>query len=39
MSSFAFGMILIGAGVIAYVVNTLLKPTGWAAPEDFKPAA
>jgi amino acid transporter len=39
MSSFAFGMILIGAGVLAYVINTLLKPTGWAAPEDCKPAA
>jgi amino acid transporter len=39
MSSFAFGMILIGAGVVAYLVNTLLKPAGWAAPEDFKPAA
>jgi hypothetical protein len=39
MSSFAFGMILIGAGVIAYLVNTMLKPAGWAAPEDFKPAA
>ena len=33
MSSFAFGMILIGAGVIAYFVNSLLKPEGWAAPQ------
>jgi amino acid transporter len=39
MSSFAFGMILIGAGVVAYLVNSILKPAGWAAPEDFKPAA
>ena len=28
MSSFAFGMLLIGAGVVAYFVNTALKP--WA---------
>jgi len=32
MSSFAFGMILIGAGVVAYGLNHALKPTGWAAP-------
>src|SRR4029077_2019074 len=30
MSSFAFGMILIGAGVVAYFVNHALKPAGWA---------
>ncbi|MCU1301268.1 MAG: amino acid/polyamine/organocation transporter, superfamily [Candidatus Sulfotelmatobacter sp.] len=30
MSSFAFGMILIAAGFVAYVVNHLLKPEGWA---------
>jgi amino acid transporter len=30
MSSFAFGMILIGAGVIAYALNHKLKPAGWA---------
>ncbi len=29
MSSFAFGMILIGAGVIAYALNHTLKPAGW----------
>jgi len=29
MSSFAFGMILIGAGVAAYFVNHVLKPQGW----------
>jgi amino acid transporter len=39
MSSFAFGMILIGAGVLAYLLNTLLKPSGWAAPENVKPVA
>jgi len=30
MSSFAFGMILIGAGVLAYGLNHVLKPQGWA---------
>ena len=30
MSSFAFGMILIGAGVLAYGLNRVLKPQGWA---------
>jgi amino acid transporter len=31
MSSFAFGMILIAAGFVAYAVNHLLKPAGWSA--------
>jgi amino acid transporter len=40
MSSFAFGMILIAAGVVAYAVNHLLKPQGWAATtEKAQPAA
>jgi amino acid transporter len=40
MSSFAFGMILIGAGVVAYAINHLLKPAGWSAPaEKPQPAA
>ena len=39
MSSFAFGMMLIGGGVLAYLLNTLLKPTGWARPEKVEPAA
>jgi amino acid transporter len=30
MSSFAFGMFLIGAGVLAYGLNHVLKPQGWA---------
>ena len=30
MSSFAFGMILIAAGVVAYFINHALKPAGWA---------
>ena len=30
MSSFEFGMILIAAGFVAYAVNHLLKPQGWA---------
>jgi amino acid transporter len=40
MSSFAFGMILIAAGFVAYAVNHLLKPHGWAAPaQKPEPAA
>jgi len=40
MSSFAFGMILIAAGFVAYAVNHLLKPHGWAATtEKPQPAA
>ena len=34
MSSFAFGMILIAAGFVAYAVNHLLKPEGWAIREE-----
>jgi len=33
MSSLAFGLILIGAGVAAYLLNHALKPAGWAAAE------
>jgi amino acid transporter len=29
MSSFAFGAFVIAAGVLAYVLNQLLKPAGW----------
>ncbi len=36
MSSFAFGMILIAAGFVAYFINHLLKPAGWA-PREEKP--
>jgi len=40
MSSFAFGMILILAGVVAYFVNHAIKPEGWiAAKEKPQPAA
>ena len=40
VSSRWFGLILIGAGVIAYLVNHALKPTGWAAAaETVQPAA
>jgi amino acid transporter len=34
MSSFAFGLLLMGAGLIAYGISTALKPAGWAAAED-----
>jgi amino acid transporter len=37
MSSFAFGMILIAAGFVAYAVNYLLKPAGWTALPKEKP--
>ncbi len=39
MSSFAFGLILIGAGVLAYLINCALKPMGWTAAEKAEPAA
>jgi hypothetical protein len=39
MSSFAFGIILIGAGVLAYGVNTALRPAGWTPASQHKPAA
>jgi amino acid transporter len=31
MSSFAFALLVIGGGVVAYLVNHALKPAGWAA--------
>ncbi len=37
MSSFAFGMILMAAGVVAYGVNHLLKPEGWTPAQVEKP--
>ena len=36
MSSFAFGVVLIGAGVLAYLVNTALKPLGWAGAKEVE---
>ena len=36
MSSFAFGLVLMGAGVVAYLLNRALKPAGWA-PAERKP--
>jgi len=30
MSSFAFGLLVLGAGVIVYLLNRSLRPTGWA---------
>ena len=41
MSSFAFGMILIAAGFVAYFLNHALKPAGWSVPRESKaqPAA
>jgi amino acid transporter len=37
MSSFAFGMILIAAGVLAYAINHALKPAGWRVVPEEKP--
>jgi amino acid transporter len=37
MSSFAFGMILIATGVVAYLINYALKPAGWSVPSEHKP--
>ncbi len=37
MSSFAFGMMLIAAGVLAYALNHTLKPRGWSATASEKP--
>ena len=40
MSSFAFGMILIAAGFVAYALNHALKPAGWTASKQTpQPAA
>ena len=39
MSSFAFGMMLIAAGVLAYFLNHALKPEGWAPAPQEKPEA
>ena len=33
MSAFYFGLIVMGAGVVAYVVNHIVKPSGWAEAE------
>jgi len=33
MSAFWFGLILMGAGVVAYAINHALKPSGWTQPE------
>jgi amino acid transporter len=37
MSSFAFGMILIAGGFVAYALNHALKPAGWAVAPKRKP--
>jgi len=39
MSSFAFGAIVIGAGVLAYFLKQVLKPAGWALPARHEPIA
>jgi amino acid transporter len=37
MSSFNFGILLIGAGVLAYALKHALKPSGWTTPPQEKP--
>jgi hypothetical protein len=37
MSAFAFGIILVGAGVIAYMIKMAIRPEGWAGIVDEKP--
>ena len=37
MSSFAFGMLLIAAGVVAYLLNHALRPEGWTTSPQEKP--
>ena len=39
MSSLAFGLILISAGVAAYLLNHALKPAGWSTAERPRTAA
>jgi amino acid transporter len=39
MSSFAFGLVLIVAGVLAYLLKIGLKPAGWHPEEKPQPAA
>ena len=40
MSSFAFGAILVAAGIVAYFLNHALKPMGWTGAEEHpQPAA
>ena len=40
ISAFAFGMLLIAAGVVAYFLNVTLKPSGWStAPDKPEPVA
>jgi amino acid transporter len=39
LSSFAFGLILMGAGVVAYFLNLAVKPEGWIRAEKPQVAA
>ena len=39
MSSFAFGMLLIAAGVVAYFLNHAVRPEGWAPAPQEKPVS
>jgi amino acid transporter len=39
MSSFAFGALVIGAGIVFYVVSQAMKPASWTAGETAEPVA
>ena len=39
MSSFAFGMLLIAAGIVGYLLNHAVKPEGWTPAPHEKPEA
>ncbi|HEV2715059.1 MAG TPA: amino acid permease, partial [Terriglobales bacterium] len=39
MSSLAFGIVLVSAGVVAYLLNHVLKPAGWAPAKSEQTAA
>jgi len=37
MSAVLFGLLVMGAGVVAYLINHALKPAGWSVPSSEKP--
>jgi amino acid transporter len=39
LSSFAFGAMIVGAGVLVYALKQIFKPAGWAVAERAEPAA
>lgn len=39
ISAFVFALMLMAAGILAYFLNTLLKPRGWGIPEERSTAS